>query len=213
MMKPRLTIILTCVILYSIILQLSAVSLRVIDLISSSPRLLVPYHQGLEWQTKLMNYHIQRSALNEERIVGSLVLLQHTHVYTLGSSTTTDGEPSAASSEGLKYDIVRIERGGQATYHGPGQIVVNPIIDLHHFQKDINAYLRRLEEVIIASLQRHDLHATTIPGLTGVWINDSKIAAIGIKLRRWGESTQSFPFVKDLIIVSCPRRNRDQPPT
>jgi len=86
----------------------------------------------------------------------------------------------------LTYELFHVERAGEATYHGPGQLVIYPILDLSYFDKDINKYLRGLEQVVIDSLAEIGVpSAGRIEGLTGVWVGDEKLAAIGIKLRRW----------------------------
>jgi lipoyl(octanoyl) transferase len=87
--------------------------------------------------------------------------------------------------EKSEYELYRIERGGEVTYHCPGQLVGYPILNLQHYQTDLHWYLRRLEEVIICVLDSYRLKGYRIPGLTGVWLEDKKVAAIGIKVRRW----------------------------
>eukprot|EP01082_Thalassiosira_pseudonana_P007794 g6786.t1 g6786 contig23:1209076-1210092(-) len=130
----------------------------------------------------------------------SIIMLEHDPVYTLGTAsdpsfihgyqkgdddeeevnTTIDND--AATS----IPIVRIERGGEVTYHGPGQLVVYPIIDLRGYKQDIHWYMRALEEVIIIALEKAGVKgATREDNLTGVWIHNKKIAALGIKARRW----------------------------
>jgi lipoyl(octanoyl) transferase len=79
----------------------------------------------------------------------------------------------------LKYETFVVERGGQATYHGPGQLVLYPILDLSFFEKDINAYLRGLEQVVINTAAEFEILADRVDGLTGVWVGDKKISAIG----------------------------------
>lgn len=89
------------------------------------------------------------------------------------------------NGEKLAFDTYIVDRGGQTTYHGPGQIVLYPIMDLNYFEKDIHLYLRKLEEIIISTLQCVAISANPVSGLTGVWVGNDKIAAIGIKLKRW----------------------------
>jgi lipoyl(octanoyl) transferase len=115
-----------------------------------------------------------------------LLLTEHEHVYTLGKST--DDNHLLASNEELKIsgtDVFRIDRGGDITYHGPGQIVGYPIIDLNNYFLDIHRYLRSLEEVIIRTLAVFGILAGREKDMTGVWVNDEKIAAIGVKVSRW----------------------------
>ncbi len=139
---------------------------------------LVPYQQALEWQ---------RSRVAERKIDPTLddllLLLEHPPVYTLGQGADTQFlkfDPAQSSIE-----VVRIERGGEVTYHCPGQLVGYPILNLTYYQKDLHWYLRQLESVLIQVLAEYDLQGTRIPGLTGVWVEGHKVAAIGIKVSRW----------------------------
>ena len=112
-----------------------------------------------------------------------LLLLEHPAVYTLGTGSSQDFlrfDPQDTS-----YEIHRIERGGEVTYHCPGQLVGYPILNLRYYQQDLHWYLRQLEEVILQVLQSYGLPAERLSGLTGVWVEDHKIAAIGIKVSRW----------------------------
>lgn len=121
-----------------------------------------------------------------------LIFVEHPHVYTLGKS----GDPShllldnaGLLEKGAKY--YRINRGGDITYHGPGQLVGYPILDLDNFFTDIHLYLRQLEEAVIRTLADYGVSAGRIPGLTGVWldhdtlVNPRKICALGVKSSRW----------------------------
>ncbi len=112
----------------------------------------------------------------------TLLLLEHEPVYTIGR---TPDRSSLASTATLPYPVETIHRGGQATYHGPGQLVGYPILDLGQRGRDLHVYLRFLEEVLIASLARHGVAAARREGLTGVWVEDRKIASIGVGVRRW----------------------------
>jgi lipoate-protein ligase B len=115
-----------------------------------------------------------------------LLLTEHEHVYTLGKST--DDNHLLASDEELKIsgtDVFHIDRGGDITYHGPGQIVGYPIIDLNNYFLDIHRYLRSLEDVIIRTLAAFGIMAGREKDMTGVWVNEEKIAAIGVKVSRW----------------------------
>ena len=115
-----------------------------------------------------------------------LLLTEHEHVYTLGKST--DDNHLLASEEELKTsgtDVFHIDRGGDITYHGPGQIVGYPIIDLNNYFLDIHRYLRSLEEVIIRTLATFGIQAGREKDMTGVWVNNEKIAALGVKVSRW----------------------------
>jgi len=113
-------------------------------------------------------------------------MLEHPHTYTLGK--TADRKNLISSVDYLrdnKISVYDIDRGGDITYHGPGQIVGYPIIDLKDWKKDTHEYLRNLEEAIIKTCAEYGLKAGRIKGLTGVWIEDRKICAIGIKISRW----------------------------
>lgn len=115
-----------------------------------------------------------------------LLLTEHEHVYTIGKGGDQDhllASEQELSSGGV--DVFRIDRGGDITYHGPGQIVGYPIIDLNRYFPDIHRYLRCLEEVIILSLAEFDIEADREEGLTGVWVRGEKIAAIGVRVSKW----------------------------
>jgi lipoyl(octanoyl) transferase len=138
----------------------------------------VPYGQAWDWQRTLVAQRKQNPDLPDV-----LILLQHPPVYTLGQG---------ASLEFIKFDpqavgveLHRTERGGEVTYHGPGQLVAYPILNLQRHQPDLHWYLRQLEGVVIEVLARLGLVGERIPGLTGVWLGGEKVAAIGIKVSRW----------------------------
>ena len=145
--------------------------------------------------SKTVSLKIQnRQADPESQIVTDnyLIFVEHPHVYTLGKS----GELSnlLLDKEGLKdknATFYKINRGGDITYHGPGQLVGYPIIDLDNFFTDIHKYLRLLEEAIILTLAEYGIEAGRIEGLTGVWLdfleqkNPRKICALGVKSSRW----------------------------
>lgn len=114
------------------------------------------------------------------------ILTEHLPVITLGKSS--DKKNIISDSQILKsnnIDVVEIDRGGDVTFHGPGQLVGYPIINLNNFNKDIHWYLRSIEEVIIVTLNYFGISAERIKGLTGVWVNNQKICAIGVKVTRW----------------------------
>jgi lipoyl(octanoyl) transferase len=111
-----------------------------------------------------------------------LMLLEHPPVYTLGTGSSLEFIKFDVDAG---YELHRSERGGEVTYHCPGQLVIYPILNLRRHQMDLHWYLRQLEEVVIRLLADYGLIAKRIPGLTGVWLNDKKVAAIGIKVSRW----------------------------
>jgi lipoyl(octanoyl) transferase len=138
----------------------------------------VPYLDALDWQRSLVESRRQNPDQDDV-----LILLEHPPVYTLGQG---------ASLEFLKFDpqqtehrVVRVERGGEVTYHCPGQVVGYPILNLRHYQQDLHWYLRQLEEVLIQVLALYGLAGERLSGLTGVWVEGRKMAAIGIKVSRW----------------------------
>jgi lipoyl(octanoyl) transferase len=112
-----------------------------------------------------------------------LLLVEHPGVYTLGQGSTLDHLKLPA--EDLPYPLFRTERGGEVTHHCPGQLVGYPILNLKQHQPDLHWYLRQLEEVLIQTLAQFGVTAGRQPGLTGVWVGDYKVAAIGIKVSRW----------------------------
>ncbi len=120
------------------------------------------------------------------QIPDTLILTEHRHVYTLGK--TADQNHLLAETEELDrkgVEVYFIDRGGDITYHGPGQIVGYPIFDLQNYYLDVHRYLRDLEEVITRTLRVSGVDGTRNQDLTGVWVGDDKIAAIGIKVSRW----------------------------
>ena len=138
------------------------------------------YREAWEFQKRLFNRVV------EERSQNYLILTEHDPVITIGKSGSLKNlltEPSHLVSKGI--DLVDIDRGGDITFHGPGQLVGYPIIDLSQFQKDIHWYLRTIEEVIIQLLREFNIEGIRIPDLTGVWVKNRKICAIGVKVTRW----------------------------
>jgi lipoate-protein ligase B len=115
----------------------------------------------------------------------ALALLEHPSTYTCGRATHPEHLPRPDWLSARAVDVVDIERGGSITYHGPGQLVGYPIIDLRQRGRDVHRYLRELEELIIVALRSLDIEGTRREGLTGVWVNGEKIAAIGIHVSRW----------------------------
>lgn len=112
----------------------------------------------------------------------TLLLVEHEPVYTLGKNADDNHLLQHYPKDASVYHI---ERGGDITYHGPGQLVAYPILDLHRYRKSVSWYMRTLEEVIIQSLSCFDIKAEAKNGLTGVWVEDEKIAALGVRISRW----------------------------
>jgi lipoyl(octanoyl) transferase len=120
------------------------------------------------------------------RAPDTLLLTEHEHVFTIGKSG--DENHLLAGEAELKAKGIAVyhtDRGGDITYHGPGQLVGYPIIDLQNYYCDLHRYLRDLEEVVIRTLEDYGLHGRREEGFTGVWVNDEKICAIGVRSRRW----------------------------
>lgn len=115
-----------------------------------------------------------------------LLLLEHSHTFTLGKSGRETN--LLLNDFGLQKNqakFFKIERGGDITYHGPGQLVGYPILNLNNFKPDLHVYLRELEEVIIQTLSEFRIKGERLKGLTGVWVNEAKVCAIGINTKRW----------------------------
>lgn len=147
----------------------------------------IEYLAAWEYQRALVR---QRSA---GEIGDTLVLLEHPHTYTLGRSTK-DGHlligPDELAAQGVA--LVESDRGGDITYHGPGQVVGYPILKLSQHGGDLLRYLRMLEETLIVALASYGVTAGRIAGLTGVWVGEEKIAAIGVKLTASGITQHGF---------------------
>src|SRR5258705_11025953 len=160
---------------------------------------LIDYQQAWDYQTELFNKILavksknRNLATNEQQPTNNYLLFcEHSHVFTIGKSGDEKNlviPLENLSSIGASYH--QINRGGDITYHGPGQIVVYPVIDLENFFTDIHQYMRTLEEAVIATLRTFDMETGRIKGLTGVWLdwNDErrarKICALGVKTSRW----------------------------
>ena len=127
--------------------------------------------------------HVRQQALVEQRLAGAirdtLVLCEHEPVVTLGRGA------ARADVAGVDVPVVEVERGGEATYHGPGQLVVYPIFALPEGRRDLHRYLRDLEEIVLRSLAEVEIRGTRRPGATGVWIGERKVASVGVAVRRW----------------------------
>ena len=124
--------------------------------------------------------------MQQQRIKGeiddTLILVEHDPVYTLGKNANED---HLLQSRDESVDVFNIERGGDITFHGPGQLVVYPILDLSNYKKSVSWYMRTLEQVLIDTLIEFKIIAQRNDGLTGVWVGDEKIAALGVRISRW----------------------------
>lgn len=157
---------------------------------------LIDYKKAWDLQETLFNISIQdkikiRNGEENISIKNYILFCEHEHVFTLGKSGSIANlllDEAGLEKEHATY--YKINRGGDITYHGPGQIVVYPIFDLDQFFTDIHKYMRFLEEAVIQTLKEFGIEAGRVPGLTGVWIEGEterarKICAMGVKSSRW----------------------------
>ena len=158
---------------------------------------LIDFKEAWDYQTRLFDDTIalkmdnRRDGNNKRTTSNYLLFCEHPHVFTLGKSgkeTHLLLNENSLKARGATY--YKINRGGDITYHGPGQLVAYPILDLDHFFTDIHKYLRFLEEAVIKTLAEYDIIAERVEGLTGVWVDGTKptarkICAMGVKCSRW----------------------------
>jgi lipoyl(octanoyl) transferase len=140
----------------------------------------IGYASALDLQQRLV---AQRK---EGSICDQLLLLEHPHVITMGRNGHRENllaHEDVLARAGVAYHLT--DRGGDITYHGPGQLVGYPILDLREWQRDVGAYVRAVEQVLIDTLADFGIAAGRIPKLTGVWVDGRKIAAIGVHISRW----------------------------
>lgn len=157
---------------------------------------LIDYQEAWDFQEQLFKATIdrkiaQRNGATEMATENHLLFCEHPHVYTLGKSGSVD-HLLLSDDQLTQHDarFYKINRGGDITYHGPGQLVAYPIFDLDHFFTDIHKYMRFLEEAVIATLADFGIKGERYDGLTGVWIEPTtararKICAMGVKSSRW----------------------------
>lgn len=159
---------------------------------------IIDFEEAWQYQQKLFEDIISQKLLNRNNNTDGilatknfLLVCQHPHVYTLGKSGNIDNL-LLTETELEKYNtkFYKINRGGDITYHGPGQLVIYPILDLENFFTDIHKYLRLLEQVVINTLSEFGINAGRVEGKTGVWVdtntnNPRKICAMGIRSSRW----------------------------
>jgi lipoyl(octanoyl) transferase len=162
----------------------------------------VPYLEAWDLQRSLAG------AVSQGAIPDTIVLLEHPPVVTLGRRTDETAELHVP--EGAEVEVVETDRGGKSTFHGPGQLVCYPILDLKRHGRDVKQYVRNLEEALIGTLAPLDVEATRLEGLTGVWVQHSavpsaargggppgKIASIGVHVSRW-VTTHGYALNVDL---------------
>jgi lipoyl(octanoyl) transferase len=162
----------------------------------------VPYREALAVQTAIFTYGVE----------DHLLLLEHPHVFTHGPRADLEVnvlvDPASVGAE-----LVSVKRGGDVTYHGPGQLVGYPILDLSPDRQDVHRYVRDLEEVMVRTCGDYGIAAERGPGLTGAWVGAEKIGAIGVRIARWVTSHGfAFNVGTDLsafgLIVPCGIRDR-----
>ena len=130
-------------------------------------------------------WDLQKELVEKRRngqINDTLILVEHEPVYTLGKNADENHILQHSPQDVKTYHV---ERGGDVTFHGPGQLVGYPILDLHNYKKSISWYMRSLEQLIIDTLAEYGITAERKVGLTGVWVGDEKIAALGVRVTRW----------------------------
>jgi lipoyl(octanoyl) transferase len=167
----------------------------------------MPYQQAWDYQETLLNEIItqkldfQKQPLHPERLTNNyLLFVEHPHVFTLGKSGSEDNMlANFIQLQAKNAEFIHTNRGGDITYHGPGQIVGYPILNLDYFAKGIRDYIEKLEEAIILSLKHYGIEGYRLEGATGVWLDQNipgktrKICAIGVRVSR-GVSMHGFAF-------------------
>ena len=147
-----------------------AVTYNILDLGKSH------YNDAWKLQKKLQSQRISG------QIDDQLLLVEHFPVYTLGKNTPRE---HLLTKESDNISIIQTDRGGDITFHGPGQLVGYPILDLNQYKRSITWYMRELEQLIIDVLKEYDINAERKKGLTGVWVKGKKIAALGVRISKW----------------------------
>ena len=148
----------------------------------------------IDYAAGLAVQHDRVAARKAGAIPDTLLVLEHPHVYTLGRNARHENVLVSASflrSHGVK--VFETDRGGDVTYHGPGQLVGYPILDLTHHRRDIAWYMRSLEEVFICVAAEYGVEAGRLPGAAGVWVGNNKLVAVGVHISRWVTS-HGFAF-------------------
>jgi lipoyl(octanoyl) transferase len=180
-----------------------------------------PVKDCLVWDLGLCEYlpslELQRRFVRKRKskeVADSLLFVEYPHTITLGRGGKVEHLLAAASElESKSVSYCETDRGGDITYHGPGQMIVYPILDLKGLRRDIDWYLRSLEQCIIETLTDFGIHSERVAGATGVWVGDEKIAAIGVRTSQWVTSHGiALNVDTDLgyfdLIVPCGLRSR-----
>jgi lipoyl(octanoyl) transferase len=152
---------------------------------------LVPYAEAFALQRSLAG------AVSQGAIPGTVVFLEHPPVVTIGRRTELESELHIP--EGTEVEVAETDRGGKSTFHGPGQLVCYPILDLHEHGKDVKRYVRNLEEALLRTLAAFEIEGERVEGLTGVWLTTPprKIASVGVHVSRW-VTTHGYALNVDL---------------
>ena len=122
------------------------------------------------------------SLVREDKLPNIVLFLEHNHVYTFGKNANED---FLLNNRPQDADVIKTDRGGQVTYHGPGQLIGYPIINLNYYKKSVTWFMRSLELVIINSLKEFNVNSNRRDGYPGVWVDDEKICAMGVRIARW----------------------------
>tara|TARA_B100000579_G_C22802944_1_gene840921 strand:- start:1040 stop:1759 length:720 start_codon:yes stop_codon:yes gene_type:complete len=136
----------------------------------------VEYKDAWQLQKKIHN------SVKNKNISSTVLYLEHNHVYTLGKNADSN---FILNNYPKDVEVIQTDRGGQVTYHGPGQLIGYPIINLENYKKSVTWYMRNLEKIIISTLKKYGILAGIKEGMTGVWVDDEKICAMGVRLSRW----------------------------
>ena len=138
---------------------------------------------GQQPYTPIWNLQKELHTCRVSGTIGDVVLfLEHDHVYTLGKNADSN---LLLNSKPQTAEVVQIDRGGEVTYHGPGQLVCYPILDLHDYKMSVSWYMRSLESIIIDCIKQYDIKSHRKDNLPGVWVGDDKICAMGVRLSKW----------------------------
>lgn len=145
---------------------------------------LVLYETCWKWQ-KMLQERQHQYKLRKQPVPDSVLVVQHPSTYTLGRGSSLSNIKFSIDTKFSSNTLYRIERGGEVTWHGPGQLVIYPIIDLHNYKKDLHWYMRTLEETVIKTLADYNVHGNRNEVNAGVWVGTNKICAVGITASRW----------------------------
>jgi lipoyl(octanoyl) transferase len=168
----------------------------------------ISFQEGLQKQEKALQETLHR------RQPETVYLLEHPHVFTLGRAAKAQNILSRKDGTGQRIEQVQTNRGGDVTYHGPGQLVGYPHLDLRERGRDVHRFLRDLEESLIQTAAHYNVKAFVRPGLTGVWTHKGKLASIGIGVSRWitrhgfalnvNTDLSYFKLIRPCGILNCP---------